>query len=443
MRNFLRLLLALLAGAATTARADTVEVSSTTLLLVGPQTRGGAPGEKPELVTVAPAYELLSVSARNVTNPFARDLQLVVSGWGSYDIQELRWDAGTTRSLNADLVTAYVSGRVAGDHVLVRAGRAHVMAGVGRMLHVDGAEATVGGAGLALRGYAGVPVSQRFQTRSGERSWNPAGGDLAYGGRLSYAFAPGGFSGKGLDVGASANFVQDGDDPVRQEVGADARLQPFRQLTVLGALAYSLYDERLSEGNVAITWAASRKLHVTADYRYTAPDLFLPRTSILSVFSTEQRTDIGGGIRYELMHGLEVGLDTHLAVEPGEEDGNYLGNESEAELVWRHGQTRAGVEVSYLDTLENGWVGARVFGRRDLGRRLFAAADVMTHFFREDVNGESMAVTGNLTAGVTLARGFSAVLSGRAGMTPYLEQAFDVMAKLVYNQSYVAKEVRR
>ena len=41
-----------------------------------------------------------------------------------------------------------------------------------------------------------------------------------------------------------------------------------------------------------------------------------------------------------------------------------------------------------------------------------------------------------------VARGFDAVLSGRAGMTPYLEQAFDVMVELVYNQTYVAKEVR-
>jgi subtilisin family serine protease len=183
-------------------------------------------------------------------------------------------------------------------------------------------------------------------------------------------------------------------------------------------------------------------VHVTADWRFTAPDLFLPRTSILSVFSTEQRNDVGGGIRYEFERGLEAGVDAHLAIEPGEEDGNYIGADTEAELVWRRGTSQAGVEVSYLDTLENGWFGGRLFGRRDFGSRLFASADVMTHFFREDVNGQGTAVTGTLTAGLKLARGFNAVLSGRAGMTPYLEQAFDVMVKLVYNQTYVAKEVR-
>jgi len=443
MRKIMTLLAAVAATLAPAVRADTVEVTSTTLLTVGPQTRGGAPGVAPEVVTAAPAYEILTVSARNVTNSFARDLQLVVSTWGSVEIADRRWDAGTGSNLNADVMTAYVSGRVAKDHLLVRLGRAHVMAGVGRMLHLDGGEATVSLGGLRLSGYGGLPVSQRFQSRSGEQSWNPSGGDLAYGGRASFAYSPAGFSGKGLDLGVSANYVTDDGEPVREEVGADVRLQPTASLTVLGAVAYSLFDERFSEGNLVLTWAATRKLHLTADWRFTAPDLFLPRTSILSVFSAEKRNDVGGGLRYQLGHGLEAGLDAHLAIAPGElEDETYTGSDAEAELSWRRGSTRAGVEVSYLDALDNGYVGARVFGRRDIGKRLFASADVMTHFFREDVNGESLAVTGTLTAGVNIARGFSAVLSGRAGMTPYLEQSFDVMAKLVYNQTYVAREVR-
>ncbi|MFT3914773.1 MAG: hypothetical protein QM704_11815 [Anaeromyxobacteraceae bacterium] len=286
-------------------------------------------------------------------------------------------------------------------------------------------------------------MSQRFQSRSGTVSWNPAGGDLAYGGRAAYSFAPPGFSGKVFTLGASANFVEDGGDPVRQEVGGDVRWQPTASLTFSGLGAYSLYDSRFSEGNAAITWAATKKLYVTADWRFTAPDLFLSRTSIFSVFSLEHRNDLGGGVTYELAHGLEAGLDAHLAIEPGETGSKtYYGSDGEAELVWKKGATRAGLEISYLDALDNGYWGARAFGRRDLGTRLFAAADVMTYIFRARVNGEPMAVTGTVTAGVNIARGFSAVLAGRASMTPYLEQAFDVMAKLVYNQTYVAKEVR-
>ena len=60
----------------------------------------------------------------------------------------------------------------------------------------------------------------------------------------------------------------------------------------------------------------------------------------------------------------------------------------------------------------------------------------------EKVNGEDAAVTGTLSAGLDLPNGFSAVIAGRAGMTPYLEQTYDVMAKLAYNQTYHLREVR-
>ena len=41
------------------ARADTIEVNSTTLLNVGTQTRGGTPGQAFDLATTAPAYEIV------------------------------------------------------------------------------------------------------------------------------------------------------------------------------------------------------------------------------------------------------------------------------------------------------------------------------------------------------------------------------------------------
>jgi hypothetical protein len=44
--------------------------------------------------------------------------------------------------------------------------------------------------------------------------------------------------------------------------------------------------------------------------------------------------------------------------------------------------------------------------------------------------------------GYQLLKGLSAVASGRAGITPFLERSFDVFAKLVYGQTYVKSEVR-
>ena len=430
--------------AAGTARADTVEASSTTLLNLGQQTRGGVPGQKPDLVTVAPAFEIVTVSARQLRNPLADDLQIVVSTWGSYEMSDRRWDVGTGSKLNGDVVTGYVSGRLLDRRLMLRLGREHVMTGVARMIQIDGGEASlVLPYGFRVSGYAGAPVSQRFASRSGLKSWNPVGGDLAYGGRLGWSLALPGVPGRGLDLGASANVVEDSGDPVRREVGADLRLRPIANVTLTGLGAYSVYDERFSEASLRVGWDATRKLHLDADWRFIAPDLFLARNSILSVFSAEQRNELGAGATYALGRDVSVGASYHLQIEPGatEAASNRLGHDAEARFEWSHADTLAGAELLYLDALENGYVAARLFGRRQLGR-YFAAVDAIGHRFREKVNGESAAVTGTISGGVELARNFSAVIAARAGMTPFLEQTFDVMAKLVYNQTYRTKEVR-
>jgi hypothetical protein len=436
-------ILALVAGS---ARAATVDVTSTTMLQLGQQTRGGSNPLDPDLVTVAPAFEILSISARDVAswNRGSDDLSLFVSTWGSYELSDRRWDAGTTSNLNGDVVTGYAQLHLLSRRLTLRVGREMVRTGVARMLQIDGGEvlAAIPG-GFRLQAYAGAPVTQRFRSRGTIRSWNPAGGDLAYGGRLAFAYGFAGYPGRGIELGASANMVEDGGDPVRQEVAADLRFQPIRDLTFTGLAAYSIYDERPSELLARASYSVTRALRVDADVQYTAPDLFLARNSILSVFSAEDRTDIGGAVSYELGHGLGIGAGYHLVVEPGETEGSsdYNGSEAAAHVEWERGGTVAGAEVEYLDALENGYTALRLFGRRDFGR-YFAAADVLGHLFREQVNGQDFAVTGTLTAGLELAKGFSAVISGNAGVTPFLEQTYNVMAKLVYNSTYRMREVR-
>jgi hypothetical protein len=434
--------LALVAGPA--VRADTVDVTSTTMLQLGQQTRGGVPFQPAELDTVAPLFEILSITARGVTNPIADDLSIIVSTWGSYDFADLRWNNGTTSSLTGEVVTGYVQGRFLDRRLLLRIGREHVMTGVARMIHIDGGEATAFlPYGLRVSGYAGVPVSQRFTRRTAIENWNPIGGDRAFGGRLAWSLAQPGTPGRGLDLGASVNIVEDGSDPVRREIGADFRVLPMADVVVTGSGAYDIYAERFSELALRAGWRPLPRLQADVDARYVAPDLFLSRNSILSVFSAERRRELGAAATYEVARGLSAGAAYRLRLEPGEteEASDRIGHQADARVEWRRGVTLAGAELGLLDALENGYFAVRLFGRRDLGR-LFAAADVLGHFFRESVNGEDLAVTGTLTAGMDLARGFSAVVSGRAGMTPFLEQTYDVMAKLVYNASYRIREVR-
>jgi hypothetical protein len=443
MQKTLLLAVALALAAAPAVRADTIEATSTTFLQTGQQTRGGTAGEEPELVTVAPLFEMLTLSARDIRNGFAEDLEIQLSTWASYELADPRWDNGTTGDATGDVLTAFVKGRFLKRRLTVRLGREMVATGAARFLQIDGGDLALRlPAGFAVSGYVGSPVSQRFQSRSGPRSWNPAGGDLAYGGRLSWTLVLPGVGGRGLDVGAFAAIVTDGGETARQDVGADLRLQPAGNLTLTGTAVYSLEAERVAEGTAVLLWTPMRRLHVTADYRFSAPDLMLPRTSILSVFADSERSDLGGGVTVLLTRTIDVGLDAHALLEPGELEGDTnTGYEVRLRGGWTHGPTALGAEVSALDSLDNGYVAFRAYGRHEIGR-LFGAADLIGHFLREQVNGEDLAVTGTLTGGMRLGGGWSAVLAGRAGMNPFFEQQYDAMVKLVYNQTYTVREVR-
>jgi len=446
MRQTPLLLAALLLLASPAVRADTVDASSTTFLTLGPQTeyRGGT---KPEVVTVAPVYEILSLTARDVSTSFADDVQAVLSTWGAIDLGNVRWDSGTTSKFSGDVTTGYLQARLLTEHLLLRVGRSSVPTGIARMIQIDGgyaqADVPAGPVEVKVSGYAGSPTSQRFQSRSNVTSWNPTGGTLAYGGRAAFSVPMSGAPGRGLELGASYNEVKDHEDLVRQEVGGDFRLQPgaLGNLALVGFTSYDLYDSAFSEASVALTASASPKLHVTADWRYVEPSLLLSRTSILSVFSDSTWNEFGGGVAYDFGRAVHGGLDAHLRIEPGAESGNHVGADLAARLEREAGDNKIGAELSWLNTVENGYVGARLFGRRDFGRT-FLSGDLMAQFFRAQVNGQSAAMTANVSTGVTLTHGFSTVLSGTAAATPYMQSAFELLAKIAYNQTYKTEEVR-
>jgi hypothetical protein len=440
------LLAALVLLASPAVRAETVEASSTTFLTVSPDTRFRG-GTKPDVVTVAPVFEILSVSARDIQTGFADDVQAVFSTWGSLDLGEIRWDSGTSSHFTGDVSTGYLQGRLLDRHVTLRVGRSMVPTGIARMIQIDGGYALVdvptGPVVLKLSSYVGSPTSQRFQDRSGLKSWNPTGGTLAYGGRAAASVPVSGFPGRGFELAADFNQVLDHSETVRQEVGGDFRLQPFagNDLALAGFTSYSLPDRRFSEASTALSVSATRKLHLTADWRYAEPSLLLSRNSILSVFSASTWNEFGAGARYDLGRGLHAGVDAHLRIEPGEVSGTHTGTDLAGNLDGVFGRTSAGLELSYLDAATNGYTAIRVYARRDMGPG-FISGDVLGQIFREEINHQGGAVTGTLSGGLTLTHGFSAVLSGSAGMTPYLEQTYDIMVKLAYNQTYRTQEVR-
>jgi hypothetical protein len=83
----------------------------------------------------------------------------------------------------------------------------------------------------------------------------------------------------------------------------------------------------------------------------------------------------------------------------------------------------------------------RAYGRRNFGN-LFVAGDLMEVMFKQKVNGEYNSLVGSLSAGYQMAKAWSLVVSGRAGVTPYYEQQADAMVKLVYNTIVRVREVK-
>lgn len=445
MRTLRPLLAIASALSATVALADTVEATSTTYVSTGRQPRAGTTPGSTDVVTVAPVVEVLSVSAHDIRNPIFETLDVVVATWGSAELADRRWDAGTAGNLNGDVMVGYLRGQLWSRKLTLRVGREAVALGAGRVASIDGGDLAlrlpIGPATVAVSAYAGAPVSQRFGSRDVLRSWNALGGDFAYGGRAALSLSlPLPFL-RALEVGASAAFVDDGGEAVRRDAGVDARIRLFGDLTLNGWALWAIEAERLADLQALASWHPIHRLFVTADYRRSAPDLLLSPTSILSVFADATRDEAGGGLRFELTRALEAGLDYHALLEPDGKGGTELGHDVAVRGDYALGPIRAGAELSWLKAIENGYTGVRFFARREIGA-FFATGDLAAYLFEKKINDQEYSASFGATAGYRFAKGWTAALSARAAVTPLMERQVDVMAKLAYNQTYRVREVK-
>jgi hypothetical protein len=317
--------------------------------------------------------------------------------------------------------------------LVLKVGRAFISEGsASRMIHLDGAEARVRlPANFGVSAYAGSPVPPRFAGRGGEFMTGNLRANFATGGRVSW-FLPG-----RLDVGASVSMARDRGDLSREDVGADLRLALPYDLQLVAAGFYSIPEEGLGEADVSLSWRPSRRWQLTADYRHVRPDLFLPRTSILSVFADEERNDLGGAVRYEPVRTLALDLEYHTLFEP---DGE--GHRVRAKGTWRPRSTiDAGGETVFLTGPDDGgyWLGRAFAAWR---YRLFeVTGDLLSVVLDRRVNDERLSLTATGTVGYRFTRGWKMLVAGSGGTTPFLTRHFDVLAKLVYDQTYVTREV--
>jgi hypothetical protein len=441
-RSGRRLALALAAllgsSAAPLARADTVDAKSDTLLILRDQSRAGV------LYTIAPLYELLTVSARNVQNPVADDLAFVFSGWGAVSLgKNLVWyDVNPPeRRVFGDLDLAFAQGELFKRSLQLRLGRQIVAGGVTGSLQLDGGSALVRlPLGFGATAYVGSPVAQRFHAGDIPTSFNPYLGNFAVGGRAFWT------SPRWGELGGSVVEIRDDGDPGRQQVGGDLRFTPVRELTLFANGNYDLHESRWAEANVLAQFLVVRKLIASVDARHVEPDLLLSRTSILSVFAVDKRNEFGGSLQYGPWRAITAGADYHFLKRQGRGDGHRVNGR----VTWQpRPSTTVGGEFGYQSIftsasaamVNNGYYAFRAFGAQTY-QRFTGSLDLQEYRFRNEINGEKNSFTAIGTLAYALGCSWSALVSGDAGQTPYYDRRFGMMVKLAYNHSYQFREVR-
>jgi hypothetical protein len=401
---------ALLAAAAVggRARAEVVDATSTTLLSGHADPRDGV------VHTSVPLFELVSVRATDLRVPHVDDMIVILSGWGEIAFADTD---GGHRGLG-DLDIAFVEGKMLRRRVTVRAGRQLIVAGAGRNLAFDGLAITlrpVRWAGVTAQ--AGVPVTPRFAVDRG---------DALVAGRA--------FVKPAFDAEAGVSFLQvlDNGEIARRDVALDGRWTPAASLplSLAGFALLSIPERRLGEGYLGATWQPVRRLEVSAGYRRTAPDIFLPRNSIFSVFSQETRDEVGGFLYLKLLPRLRLQGDYHVVV-----DAEGTGQDASAKLTGNFGpdgRNSLGVESRRLALPSTGYTMARAFTLVRVRPQVICTLDASSFFFDADVNGQRQSFVGAATVAYDLRPGWRAAATGVGSVTPFAERRFEGMVKLLY-----------
>jgi hypothetical protein len=394
---------------ASSAGAAGLEGNSTTLFDSRPYARDG------KAYVEAPLYEQFSLFTPAVQVGPADDVRVVLRAWGRGGLG----DAIFGDRVTSDIDVAYVEGAFAGKRVSVRLGRQFLSDGAARGLQLDGGQASARlFKGAGVEAYGGVPVIPRFEYGSG---------NAIAGGRAFYRL---GFD---AEISASLLYALEGGEVARKDLAFDGWWHALPQLTVGGDFQWSLAEARIEEAKALVQWQQGKDLQLTADLSRTAPDLFLPRTSIFTVFSEERRDELGGEVAVRFGPRLSAFLDYHKLFVGGGD-----GDSMRAKLTWKPSRapTLYGLEARVLEEPLNGFQQLRAFWMHRFRRDIAATFELDGYRLDRDVNGRRGSFLGTATASYPVTPSLDVMGGASLGTTPYLERRFEVVARAVWRFGY-------
>ncbi|HEY0880780.1 MAG TPA: hypothetical protein VGD87_04575 [Archangium sp.] len=376
-------------------------------------------GGRPDVVdgqvrTVVPLYQLVGVRAKNITVPGFDTFGVAVDAWGG-----LTLPGGPGGLAAGDVNLAYVDAATFKNRLRLRLGRQFVVGGVARAMYFDGLFAEYrSGVGLGLSAFTGIPVERRFGNYL-----NP---DFVVGTRAF--FAPN----SATEVGASFIHAMNTNagQLVRQDAGLDLRWKPFRFLDVSGAFVWSIADMRLAEFDVGPRWRPHQSVEVLLNYRRTAPDLFLPRTSIFTVFTDMTRDEAGGTVTWAPLSWTRFYADGRAIWLQGE-----LGMEASARAQlqpFRSPSTTLVAQYRRLSIPSNGFHQARLGARHVTAYGFGLAVDLETYVLDQAVRGQTVSFSASASATYTINKSLFVAATVFAATTPTFESRYEAIAKLTW-----------
>jgi hypothetical protein len=270
--------------------------------------------------------------------------------------------------------------------------------------------------GLRASGFFGATVNPRFDYDRG---------DWQGGGRLAWRW-----TGPG-EVGLAFAHRRRGGEIFREELALDSFywVGPTRWM---GLAVLSPRDARLVEGRIAGTVWPVDEVAVTVDFEHTAPDLFIPRDSIFSVFAETSHESIGADVAWALSPYYEVlaGFRGILL------EGDWLGYEVElGGTAYREPAHRSliGLELRRHSEDQNSYSRARALTGLELVRGVKVAAEAYGYYYDEPINGDG---DGSLLGQASLIYDFgpSMRLAGTlaSGFTPFSNFQLEGLVRFEY-----------
>jgi hypothetical protein len=237
------------------------------------------------------------------------------------------------------------------------------------------------------------------------------------------------------------------------ELGWDLSARLPRSVTLLSKGSVDLMGLQLKDAQGGFLWALSGGLLIAANYRFTRPDAFLPRTSIFAIFSSESQHQASLEASYGFLRRFRVGavlagsaFDKSCSYGPI--DGARCRTSEFAPEGALSFQVRLGEALQHqllakgerISAAEIGLWRVRIAGRFMLRDRLTLTADLEAAFLDEDgaptvvheANRQSWSVSGGTALSYGLGYGLELLGSGRLYHTPLAPGAGSFLLRLIW-----------